>query len=172
MSDATRKLTALSLWLVAALAVAGCAKPFMGVPEWRTVRYEDEDPHTPFRGVPKLTAVQKTEYRNYIRAVREGIIVAREERGDTMYFAVARPVSVRIEPSGPGQAGTATVVVTERFKATIPAPLEPLETPLSKRPPTGTVRPKTPTRSDIKKVAPWLPKGVTPKDLEQAPQRQ
>lgn len=169
MSDATRRLIALSLWLLAALAIGGCAKPFMGVSEWRTVHYEDEDPNTPFRGVPKLTAVQKTEYRNYLRAVRDGIIVAREERGNTMYFAVARPVNVRVEPSGPGQADTAMVVVTERFKTTIPAPLEPIETPLSKRPPTGTVKPRTPTKSDIKKVSPWLPKGVTPKDIEQAP---
>jgi hypothetical protein len=113
------------LLVVLCAAVAGCTsftKPFMGVPEYKTIRYEDDDPRTPLRGVPKLTAVRQAEYRDFLRAMREGRIVAQERRGDTMYFAVAVPKNVPLVNAGTGEAGTAMVVVTERYKAKMPAP--------------------------------------------------
>ncbi|MBE3070624.1 MAG: hypothetical protein IMZ66_10365, partial [Planctomycetes bacterium] len=111
------------LLLLLCAATAGCTgftKPFMGVPEYKTVHYEDDDPQTIFRGVPKLTAVHQTEYRNFLLAMREGRIVAQERRGTTMYFAVAVPRCVQFEDAPPDAARGAYVIVTERYKAKMP----------------------------------------------------
>ena len=76
------KLIAWTMVLCLGTALAGCASwtnPFMGVAEWKTVYYEDNDARTPFRGVPQLTAVRRADYGTYIRAVRDGLETHRGE---------------------------------------------------------------------------------------------
>ncbi len=143
-------------------AVAGCTsltKPFMGVPEYKTVRYEDDDPRTPLRGVPKLTAVRQTEYRNFLFAMREGRIVAQERRGDMMYFAVAVSQNVPLVTAGTGETRTAMVVVTERYKAKMPSP-SPEIVPTEPRRLPSTTQPRSPATPKTPKPPPKS--GATP----------
>ncbi len=102
--------------------LAGCAAPaphaFLGVPEDRALLFEDEDPRTPLRGIPKITPVRLSDHATYRSLRRSGRIVAEERRGAWLYFAIEGDLGVPI-PGGPGQPGGGRVVVTERFKARV-----------------------------------------------------
>jgi hypothetical protein len=119
---AVPRLCLLTALCAAAVALVGCRSltdPFMGVPEWRTVYYGDEDPQSPLKGVPKLTAVEERQYSHYLRAVGAGLIVAREFSDDWVYYAIAtrRPVQ---QPGQTAAAGRSTAVIVERYKAKVP----------------------------------------------------
>ena len=127
-----------------ALAAAGCQAwfdPFLDVPEWKTVRYGDEDPASPIKGVTRMTPVQECEYSHYVRAMSGGLVVAREVRGDWIYYAVTRRQFVQLPPDAEGQQPRVVqAVVVERCKAKqppVPPPGPPDEMP--ERPPSGTV---------------------------------
>jgi hypothetical protein len=102
--------------------LAGCAAPaphsFLGVPEDRALLFEDENPGTPLRGIPKITPVRLSDHATYRSLRRSGRIVAEERRGEWLYFAIEGDLGVPV-PGGPGQPGGERVVVTERFKARV-----------------------------------------------------
>ena len=103
--------------------LAACAPPaasFLGVPEDRALLLEDENPQTPLRGVPKVTAVRLTDYPSYLLYKRGGRIVAEERRGEWIYFAIQGELHVPLPGTPPGAADGAAAIVTERFKARVP----------------------------------------------------
>ena len=119
-----------------ALASAGCQAwfdPFLGVPEWKTVRYGDEDSASPIKGVMRMTPVQECEYSHYVRSVSRGLVVAREVRGDWIYYAVTRRQFVQLPPEAEDQQPRIVqAVVVERCKAKqppAPPPVTPYEMP-------------------------------------------
>jgi len=135
-------------WLLALamLSAAGCytGPPFMGVSEWRSRNYEDDDPRTPLRGVVRMTAVRSAEYKDYIAAMAHGRVIAREQRDDTMYFAVASQQYVALKDPETDKPVGGMVGLIERFRATVPPALLPIAPPKSKTPTIPAAGPKTP----------------------------
>jgi len=135
--DARGRRTVRPILLLAALAAvgapaAGCASltnPFMGVPEWQTVRYGDEAPDPALNGVPRITAVEEREYAHYLQAASVGRIAVREVRGDWVYYAVANRRVVPKPGAGPGASGRAVAVVYERYRAKQPPAFVPRPLP-------------------------------------------
>ena len=132
-----------------ALVSAGCQAwfdPFLDVPEWKTVRYGDEDPDSPIAGVTRMTPVEEREYSHYVRSVSRGQVVAREARGDWIYYAVTRKQFVQMPAEGQGrQPRIVQAVLIERCKARQPPaapPPKPYEMP---------ERPTTPTTPAVDK---------------------
>jgi len=102
-----------------ALLFVACAgttpRPFLGVPEDRALLLEEENPQTPLRGIPKVTAVRLTDEASYRALKRSGRVVAEERRGEWLYFAIQGELHVPL----PGAADGALAIVTERFKARV-----------------------------------------------------
>jgi len=130
-----------------ALVSAGCQAwfdPFMKVPEWQTVRYGDVAPNSPIAGVTRMTAVQERDYNHYVRAVSRGQVVAREIRGEWVYYAVARKQFIQMPAESEGQQPRIVqAVLIERCRARQP-PAAPLPKPYTTperlvTPPSGTV---------------------------------
>jgi hypothetical protein len=97
-------------------ACAGAApRPFLGVPEDRALCFEEEDPQTLLRGIPKVTAVRLTDEASYRLFERSGRVVAEERRGEWLYFAIQGELHVPF----PGAEDRVLAVVTERFKARV-----------------------------------------------------
>jgi len=118
-----RTILLLATLAGAGLATAGCRSltdPFMGVPEWQTVRYGKEGPDPALDGVPRITAVEKREYAHYLRAASTGCIIAREVRGDWVYYAIATRCVVRTPGDDPAAPHRAVAVVYERYRAKQP----------------------------------------------------
>jgi hypothetical protein len=153
-------------WLLALaiLALAGCytGPPFMGVSEWRSRNYEDDDPRTPLQGVVKMTAVRSAEYKDYISAMAHGRVVARQQRDDTMYFAVASQQYVTLKDPETDQPVAAMVGLIERYCATVPPALQPITPPKSKTPTVPAAGPKTPP---IPLAGPRTAPATTPKTV-------
>jgi len=108
---------------VTAWAGAGCRSitdPFMGVPEYKTVRYDSEDPTSPLKGVPRITAVEEREYNHYLRAVSTGRLVAREFRDNWVYYGVATSRVIQYPATDGVAGGQRVAVVCERYKARKP----------------------------------------------------
>jgi hypothetical protein len=145
-------------WLLplALLALAGCytGPPFMGASEWRSVNYEEDDPRTPLRGIVKMTAVRPAEYKDYISAMAQGRVVAREQREDTMYFAVASQQYVTLKDPETDKPVNAMVGLIERFRTTVPPALLPITPPKSKTPAIPAAGPKAAPATPPKTVAP------------------
>ena len=113
-------LAAIALSVPAGGGCASLVDPFLGVPEWQTVRYGEEAPDPALRGLPRITAVEEREYDHYVRSASEGCIVAREVRGDWVYYAVVRRRVVPKPGTGPAAPGRAAAVVYERYRAKQP----------------------------------------------------
>lgn len=127
-----RTILLLATLAASGLAVAGCRSltdPFMGVPEWQTVRYGKEGPDPALDGVPRITAVEERDYAHYVRAASTGCLVAREVRGDWVYYAVATRCVVRAPGADPAAPDRAVAVVYERFRAKQPPKPTPKPTP-------------------------------------------
>jgi len=128
-----RTILLLAMLAGAACVPAGCRSltdPFLGVPEWKTVRYGDEDSESPLKGVPKITAVETREYAHYVRAVSAGRVVVREFRDDWVYYAVATLRAVETSGEAPAAPRRTVAVVYERYRAKRapePAPRLPVE---------------------------------------------
>ncbi len=123
----------------AGLAAAGCASltdPFLGVPEWQTVRYGEADAESSLKGVPKITAVETREYMHYVRAASAGRIVAREIRGDWVYYALATRRVMGVSGQGQGVPRRVVAVVYERYRAKQP-PKPPPRFPVEAEPERG-----------------------------------
>jgi len=119
-------ITYAILFVLATAAVwptAGCRSmtdPFLGVPEWKSVHYTSEDPHSPLHDVPRITAVETRDYNHYLRAAASGRLVAREFRDNWVYYGVATRRVVEY-PAANGDVGGQRVAVTcERYKARKP----------------------------------------------------
>ncbi len=114
------------------LAAGGCGSltdPFLGVPEWQTVGYGDDAPDPALDGVPRITAVEDREYAHYVRSSSSGRIVAREERGGWIYYALATRRVVGPKQGGPSGHRRAVAVVYERYRAKMPPRLVPKPPP-------------------------------------------
>jgi hypothetical protein len=152
-----RRILHLAAAAVCGLSAAGCASltdPFMGVPEWQTVHYGED--HPVLDGVPRITAVQDREYGHYVRSASTGRIVAREVRGDWVYYAVASRRVVQGPGAGPSGGGRAVAVVYERFRVKQPPRPAPKPRPRlpdqeTEPPEDGTVVPPGPEVEEMKK---------------------
>jgi len=103
--------------------LAACAgatpRPFLGVPEDRPLLFEEEDPRTLLRGIPKVTAVRLSDEASYRSLKRSGRVVAEERRGEWLYFAIQGELHVPLPGAPAGAADGALAIVTERFKARV-----------------------------------------------------
>jgi len=123
-----RTILLLVTLAASSLAAAGCrslTNPFMGVPEWQTVRYGKDAPDPALEGVPRITAVEERDYAHYVRAASTGCLVAREVRGDWVYYAVATRYVVRVPGADPAAPHRAVAVVYERYRAKQPSDATP-----------------------------------------------
>jgi hypothetical protein len=95
--------------------------PFLGVPEDRARKFEDEDPGvaSPLRGVTTMTEVQPADYATYTQLKKDGRIAQEEARGGFIYFAVNEHRHLPLSGGG-GAAGGAYLTVVNRYKAPIP----------------------------------------------------
>lgn len=93
-------------------------EPFLGFPEDRVRRMEDENPESALRGlgVITMTEVQTTDYATYRQYKERGAIIKEERRGGEVLFATEDSLHVPIGEGGDG----AYVLVTRRYKATLP----------------------------------------------------
>jgi len=160
----------LAALVLSALAAGGCASlvdPFLGVPEWQTVRYGDDAPNPALEGVPRITAVQSREYSHYIRSASLGRIVAREERGDWIYYAVATRQVVRPRGADTLGSGRAVAIVYERYRAKQPPELLPESRP---RMPGGKGEDRKP--KDVRQPGVELPKSVKEKLMPKPPSKE
>ncbi len=66
------------------------------------------------------TKVDSVDYQTYEDLKRKGKIEKEERRGNVVYFAVTSGLDVRMSAAGPGEAISAWVIVTERYKTVIP----------------------------------------------------
>ncbi len=109
------------LSLMTVLILTGCttdrprAITFLGVPESET---SGEGPVGLINGQPRrintITAVSETTYQQYQSAKQAGRIFAEATQGDYVYYAIKEQRDVRFDNA------SASVVVTERFKAKRP----------------------------------------------------
>jgi hypothetical protein len=95
--------------------------PFLGVPEDRTRKFEDENPgvDSPLCGITTMTEVQPSDHVTYSRYKKGGRIANEEVRGGFVCFAVKEPRHVPLAGGG-GAAGGAYITVINRFKAPLP----------------------------------------------------
>jgi hypothetical protein len=95
--------------------------PFLGVPEDRARKFEDENPglDSLLRGITTMTEVQSSDYATYSRYKKDCQIANEEIRGGFVYFAVKEARDVPLAGSG-GAADGAYITVTNRFKAPLP----------------------------------------------------
>jgi len=149
--------------LVAALAVAtvvaaGCGpdKPFLGVPEWRDTNFEAFDANTPFKGVPRITAVKTIPYDNYVAFARQGRIVTKERRDDWLYFAVETPYLVSAT-NMMGDKQNVSVNVIERFRTEVPPAADSLFSAAPKSPWPDSVTKPAPKLQSLPQPAPIQP---------------
>ncbi len=98
------------------------APPFLGVPEDRTRKIEDENPaiDSRLRGLTTMTEVQTADHATYSRIKKEGRIAKEETRGGFVYFSVDEFRTVPLANGGAGAAGGVAVTVVSRYKAAIP----------------------------------------------------
>ena len=96
-------------------------EPFLGVPEDRARKFEDENlgVDSPLRGITTMTEVQSSDYATYSRYKKDCQIANEEIRGGFVYFAVKEARDVPLAGSG-GAADGAYITVTNRFKAPLP----------------------------------------------------
>jgi hypothetical protein len=119
-----RRILHLATLAVCGVSAAGCASltdPFMGVPEWQTVRYGGEASDPALDGVPRITAVEEREYTHYVQAASTGRLVARDVRGDWVYYAIATRRGVQVPGGDPAGPHRVVAVVYERYRARQPA---------------------------------------------------
>jgi hypothetical protein len=98
------------------------APPFLGVPEDRTRKIEEENPgiDSRLRGLTTMTEVQTADHATYLRVKKEGRIAKEETRGGIVYFSVDELRNVPLANGGAGAASGAAVTVVSRYKAAIP----------------------------------------------------
>ena len=100
----------------AATPAADPAKPFLG--------FADDAEHKfaggALAGITDVTKVQDADYARYLEPKKKDELKAEERRGEFVYFAVEDMRCVPFGSSGPDEASSAMVVITERYKARIP----------------------------------------------------
>lgn len=99
----------------AKLAEKSHSKPFLGFPEDKARKSEEENPETALPGIVTMTAVQPSDYATYQQLKEDGQVVKEETREKVVLFAVEKSLHVPIR-DGYG----AYLVVTERYRAPIP----------------------------------------------------
>jgi hypothetical protein len=110
--------------LVALLLLTGCAlgssgTGFMGCPDDRTRRIEEEHPEVDrsLYGTVTMTPVQSATYEQYLRARQEDRIVHEEHRGAFVYYATEREAPTPAAPETRNSYASPFYKVTERFRA-------------------------------------------------------
>ncbi len=91
------------------------SKGFLGLADDASRKIGEHAPESALAGMTDITEVQVTTHDEYLKRKRNGKIVAKEVRGDFIYFAVER----MLHASFPGGSGT-YVNITERYKAKLP----------------------------------------------------
>ena len=96
--------------------VSARPEPFLGFPEDRVRKMEDQNPETSLRGIVTMTEVQPTDHATYRRLKEQGKVIGEVRRGGEILFAVEESLHVPVGEEGDG----AYVTVTERYKAPLP----------------------------------------------------
>jgi len=94
-------------------------QPFLGWPEDRKRTVGDDDPQSALAGVTNMTEVRRSLYADYRARTKEGEIKAEAVRDGYVYYAIQTGRDVPVAAPG-GASASATVLVTERFKARVP----------------------------------------------------
>lgn len=108
--------------VVMMMLLAGCAGDFMGYPENRAKRIEEENPRVDdyLRGIPTMTAVRELSYNDYLHALREDRIYTQQRRGEFIYWATREQLHTPLPPEHAGSPADPYITVTERYRAKLP----------------------------------------------------
>jgi len=96
-------------------------QPFLGVAEDRTRRIEEDKPEIDSRlwGITTMTEVRPSDYATYLQLKTDGRVAKEETHDGFVFFAVEEMRHAPLPAAG-GGAVSASITVTNRFKAPIP----------------------------------------------------
>jgi hypothetical protein len=107
------------LVLLVGCAVGSGSTGFLGYPDDRTRRIEEEHPEVDrsLYGTVTMTPVEAATYDQYLRAKQEDRIVHEERRGAFVYYATEREAPTPAAPETSRSFASPFYKVTERFRA-------------------------------------------------------
>ena len=117
-----RSLVPFAIVLLAGCAASVGGNGFLGYPDDRARRIEEQHPEVDrsLYGLTTMTAVELATYEQYLRAKQEDRIVREERRGGFVYYATEREAHTPTLPEGPASFAEPYFKVTERYKAPLP----------------------------------------------------